>query len=323
MPWEVIVVDNGSTDDTPGVARRCWPQQSRARLRVVSEPRVGVMYARMRGIEEAKYELITFADDDNWLALDFISRAASIMMKHREVAVLGGSNHAECEGTAPPWLDFNGSWYALTPESDPFGDVTERPGVLPSAGMTLRRSAWLELRQTGFEFATMGRQGPVLSGLMDMELCLALRLAGWKIWRDPGLRLRHFLPQHRLQWKYLRRLVRGAGKSAPLLDPYLFALESIRDGASRSGTLAWFSQNWIASALKKMRKLAGRPVTLISSRLLAMEGDHRVIRTELHIGELTKLLQMRAEYDRGVKRLREGRLRNALDQLRLKKKACQ
>src|SRR5690348_8092021 len=42
IAWEVLVVDNASTDDTAEVARRCWPADAPAPLRVVGEPRMGL-----------------------------------------------------------------------------------------------------------------------------------------------------------------------------------------------------------------------------------------------------------------------------------------
>src|ERR1700719_3404911 len=44
--WEVIVVDNASTDDTAQVAQKSWPRQLEDSLQVVGEPRLGLSYAR-------------------------------------------------------------------------------------------------------------------------------------------------------------------------------------------------------------------------------------------------------------------------------------
>jgi len=65
--FEVIVVDNGSTDDTEKVARRYG-------CRVVHEARQGVSFARQRGFEEARGEIVASTDADTivppeWLEL--------------------------------------------------------------------------------------------------------------------------------------------------------------------------------------------------------------------------------------------------------------
>ena len=60
VSWEVIVVDNASTDNTIEVATRCWPSDAPASLRVVREPRIGLINARVRGFAEASYEMREF-----------------------------------------------------------------------------------------------------------------------------------------------------------------------------------------------------------------------------------------------------------------------
>src|SRR5438552_18835729 len=65
-PFEVVVVDNASTDGTAEAARgHAAALAARgAELRVVGEPRPGATFARLRGAREARGELVGFLDDD-------------------------------------------------------------------------------------------------------------------------------------------------------------------------------------------------------------------------------------------------------------------
>src|SRR5262245_26382970 len=65
-PFEVVVVDNASTDGTAEAARgHAAALAARgAELRVVGEPRPGATFARLRGVLEARGELVGFLDDD-------------------------------------------------------------------------------------------------------------------------------------------------------------------------------------------------------------------------------------------------------------------
>ncbi len=70
--YEILVVDNNSTDHTAGVVSECQTVLG-ARLRGVFESRQGLSHARNRAIAEARGELICFIDDDvivdpGWLA---------------------------------------------------------------------------------------------------------------------------------------------------------------------------------------------------------------------------------------------------------------
>ena len=63
--YEIIVVDNNSTDATVAVAARCG-------VRVVSEPRQGVCAARQRGVDCAQGEIIVSTDADTTQPSDWL-----------------------------------------------------------------------------------------------------------------------------------------------------------------------------------------------------------------------------------------------------------
>jgi glycosyltransferase involved in cell wall biosynthesis len=105
FPWEVIVVDNASTDGTPDVARQSWPNDMPALLRMVHEPRPGLSHARNRGFSEAKYEIVSFIDDDNWVCPNWIQLVSGIMSRYPNMGACGGYTEAVCESTPPCWFE--------------------------------------------------------------------------------------------------------------------------------------------------------------------------------------------------------------------------
>ncbi|MEQ1948437.1 MAG: glycosyltransferase [Bryobacteraceae bacterium] len=224
IPWEVIVVDNASTDDTSEVARRVWGT-GRSPLLVVKEPRSGLSHARLRGFQESSYEFLSLIDDDNWVAPHWVARTYQIMAKRYDVGACGGHGSAVFDGAVPPaWFEQFSSAYAVGPQGESQGWVNPNRSFLYGAGLTIRRSAFADLVLGGFRPVLSDRRGAALSSGGDSELCHALVLAGWKLWYDPELKFQHFIPESRLHWDYLRALHRGFGAAAAWLELYMWQI---------------------------------------------------------------------------------------------------
>jgi hypothetical protein len=95
-------------------------------------------------------------------------------------------------------------------------DITER-GFVYGAGMVVRKSALYEILNCGFEFASLGRKGKILTGGEDVELGHAIRAAGYRIHYFSDLKYDHILPARRLSWDYLNRMAFGNGYSSVVM----------------------------------------------------------------------------------------------------------
>jgi glycosyltransferase involved in cell wall biosynthesis len=97
-PVEVIVVDNGSTDDTAAVARRFG-------ARVVQEATPGVCAARQRGTLAARGEIVVSTDADTVHPADWLARLDARFAGDPAVVAVAGP----CRYADPPW------WAAAVP----------------------------------------------------------------------------------------------------------------------------------------------------------------------------------------------------------------
>ena len=220
LPCEVVVVDNASTDATTVVAKQQWPTAAALPMRVVHEPQPGLSHARRRGLAAARYEFVSFIDDDNWVCPDWVRRVAEIFIAYPHVGACGGAVEAAFETSPPAWFAYYQGNFAVGAQFPASGDITMTGRVLWGAGLSVRVSAWEQLVHSGFRFYLSGRRGQALTSGEDIELCYGLMLNGWRLWYDPALRLRHFMPAARLTWSYFRRMYRAAAWSEAWLDAY-------------------------------------------------------------------------------------------------------
>jgi glycosyltransferase involved in cell wall biosynthesis len=310
--YEVIVVDNASTDGSALVAEQVWPKDHHISLRVVNEPRLGLSYARHCGVSASEHEIISFIDDDNWVYPDWVQLVAQVMTQHPEVGACGGCNEAVCETSPPGWFERYQLCYAVGAQFEEAGDITQTRGYLWGAGLSIRKAAWKKLVDNGFHSLLVDRQGASLSAGGDAELCYALRLAGWRLWYEPRLRLRHFITERRLRWEYLRMLNRGFGEASVGTDPYEIALREDRSGAKER-----LRRTWSWRTLATLKCLVRQPIKLLLSFRHPLENDPDVLVLEGHLGRLTELFRMRRVYGRNVREVRQAQWRQKGDLARL------
>ncbi|MCX6935858.1 MAG: glycosyltransferase [Verrucomicrobia bacterium] len=256
VPWEVLVIDNASTDGTAEVAKREWSASSHAPLRVVPQPLTGLSYAREKGIESARYEFLLFCDDDNWLCPTYLARAQQILEKHPEVALVGGWGKPICEVEPPSWFDDFSGPYGTGPQGDKAGVVSPLM-TFYGAGAVVRKSDYLNLSQEGFRFFLSGRQGNKLTTGEDRELGYAFTLNGKKMYYDPELKFQHFIPKERATFKYYRRMIHNCVPAGIVLQAYhLKILNCIGKRAGWKNSYPWIMAMMVLSQIRRVTHVA-------------------------------------------------------------------
>ena len=213
-PWEVIVVDNNSPDDTRAVVLEAAPSFP-APLRYLFEREQGRSPALNCGIKSATGEIIVTTDDDVRVAPDWLNRAAEGLAR-LDCDYIGGRVMPIWGGPRPSWLPNRGGkqWAVIAlldygPEPVEFG--TRVPlGV----NMAFRRDAF---DRAGLFDVRTGRRAGTLLGQEVREWCIRARKAGVRGFYIPELTLNHIIPANRLNKKYFRRWFYWRGISRALL----------------------------------------------------------------------------------------------------------
>ena len=84
-PWEVLVVDNDSTDATPEIVAGYVVRDPRVRV-VTARKKHGLSHARNVGVEHARAAAVVFCDDDDLVGAGFVAAMGEALREHQIVA---------------------------------------------------------------------------------------------------------------------------------------------------------------------------------------------------------------------------------------------
>lgn len=228
IPWELIIVDNLSTDNTSAIALneiRSY-ESLISRSKIVYEPNAGLTYARNKGVNEAIYEYIIFCDDDNWLDEDYINIAYSILSKKPKIAACGGQSHAISEVHFPDWWQDYKSGYAVGRQAELTGDISARK-YLWGSGLAFKKELYLKAFDK-LPSLLSDRKGKDLSSGGDSEICMRFLLMGYTLYYDERLRFKHYIDPSRLIWSYRKKLFQGFLDASVILSTYAQYLDILR-----------------------------------------------------------------------------------------------
>jgi glycosyltransferase involved in cell wall biosynthesis len=246
-PYEVILVDNASTDGTAAVARGEWDRlHIVAPLRIVDQPIRGLAHARRQGITAARYDFLVFCDDDNWLSENYVGTAAGMLREDNLAAACGGLGIPVFDRSAPVWFSEYAEVFATGPQI-----VCDRNNVLLSlfgAGLMVRKNAIHSLEKAGFRPVMTGRSGTLLSSGEDTELTNAFVLAGYRLIYSPDLVFHHYMPESRMNIGYLKKLFVSLGHDGPVMNLYNAYLQP--------GTPQAWLKNWNMHLLATLVRMA-------------------------------------------------------------------
>jgi len=197
--WEVLVVDNNSTDDTKNVVD-AYCKEHPGRFRYVFEPTPGKSYALNRGIRESHGELLAFLDDDVRVEPEWLRNLTSPLSDPRWAGV-GGRILPEDGFQKPSWLSTDKA-YALAPlavfdPEIPAGKMNDTPF---GANMAFPRRAFEKYGNFRCDLGPQPGGAPQKSE--DSEFGHRVLKSGESMRYEPSAVVYHIVPPNRLKKKY-------------------------------------------------------------------------------------------------------------------------
>jgi glucosyl-dolichyl phosphate glucuronosyltransferase len=213
-PWEVIVIDNNSPDNTRAVVEAAIPSFA-VPLRYAFEREQGRSAALNCGFRLAKGEILVTTDDDVRVEPDWLNRIEAGLESQR-CDYVGGRVLPLWGGEPPRWLPkTNGQLWAVIALLD-YGTAPIQFGKRMPLGvnMAIRKSA---IDRVGGFDRRIGRKAGTLLGQEVREWCLRAHAAGLTGFYIPDLVVQHLIPADRLTKRYFRRWFYWRGISRAML----------------------------------------------------------------------------------------------------------
>ena len=208
--YEIIVVDNNSGDQTPAIVER-FSHRPLPSVRYILEPRQGLSYARNRGLEAARGDIVAFIDDDAEADSGWLSALLEVYESSPEIWAAGGR-------IAPIWhTDERPTWWTEECEGSlsllDWGDearVLTWPERILGTNCSFRKSVFQEL---GYFDTGLGRRGRALLGHEETDIQHRIHLENKVVFYTPRAIVRHHVPPERLTEEYFFRRQFGASRS--------------------------------------------------------------------------------------------------------------
>jgi GT2 family glycosyltransferase len=210
--YEVLVVDNGSSDATGGYLAAL---HRAGRVRALHEDRPGLSRARNRALAATAAPLVAFLDDDAEAAPGWLRALIDAFAAEPRAACVGGPVRLRWTAPPPPWWEPALDEVMSGVDLGPRRAFVSFPRTPYGTNIAFRGDVF---RRLGGFREDLGRKGARLAAGEEAELCLRLEAAGQRILYEPAASVLHLAAPERACLDYIRRRAFAHGRSHALLE---------------------------------------------------------------------------------------------------------
>lgn len=208
--YEVIVVNNNSSDNTQQVCESFISSNTDAHFYYFNEPQQGASFARNTGAAHAHSPLLCFMDDDAIADKDYLERIVRFFDEHPDAGGLGGRIIPRYIPKEPKWMShYVSSLVGQFHYSDEVSIFVANKYPLES-NMIIRKVDFDAIG--GFNTALPGVVGTLRIGGEGKDFFFRLKELGRTIYYDPAIRVQHVVETAKLTNEYMYRVASGIGR---------------------------------------------------------------------------------------------------------------
>ena len=209
--YEIVLVNNNSTDGTENECRRFQTDYPDIRFRYFIETNQGLSYARNCGIRNAQGDLLVYVDDDATVNTEYLRTYSDFFTHHPEAVAAGGPILPVYETKEPEWMTHY-TRQLITGKLFLGNNQREFPhGAFPGGGNACYRKSVFDT--VGLFNVELGRKGNSLIGAEEKDLFDKMTTHGMHFYYLPNAILYHIIPPHKLTQDYFDRLTYSIGVS--------------------------------------------------------------------------------------------------------------
>ncbi len=195
--YEIIVVDNNSTDQTADIIHNFKKSHPDFNITIAREEKQGLSYARNKGLELAKGKYVSYIDDDGIAREDYIKQIKAYTLKYPDDVAFGGKVLPIYEkGQAPAWMS---PYIERIISVVDLGDKVKILNKTYPVGCNMFFKKSLFNQIGGFNTALKLRSD-------DKYIFLKIRAAGFRILYLPEVVVWHFIDDFRNSLSYVKKI---------------------------------------------------------------------------------------------------------------------
>lgn len=208
--FEVIVVDNNSTDDTEDVYTRWREEHLDGNFSYTTESKQGASFARNNGAKLAKGNWLCFMDDDAVATPDYVKNILNHIRTHPTVVGFGGRIIPKYIPSEPKWMSYYVSSLVGNFDYAPIARPFEYGKYPLESNMIVNKAVFEQIG--GFNTALPGVVGTLRIGGEGKELFFKILALGHTIYYDPSILVHHVVEVKKLTSEYMYRVASGIGR---------------------------------------------------------------------------------------------------------------